>query len=377
MKSRPLGEKDGKEGRGMIKLNPERRGKMTKYWSTKARGITPYTAGEQPRIQNILKLNTNENPYPPSPKVAEAIKKIEIESLRLYPDPESTEFRRAAAELHNVQEENVFCGNGSDEVLAIAFDAFFDAEKGLKIPDISYSFYPVWASLFDIPYEIVPLNEDFTIPVERFFGGSAVFPNPNAPTGIALDLEEIERVVQHADGAVIIDEAYQAFGAPSAIPLVKKYPNLLVVRTLSKSHGLAGIRAGYAVGDKELIQAMRCIKDSFNSYPVDRVAQAAAAAALQDAAYTENTTQKIIKAREYTTQELAKRGFSVLPSKANFVFAAHAERNAAEIMAKLREKGIIVRRFDQPRIGNYLRITIGTQEEMERLVRELDVLLKR
>jgi len=340
---------------------------MKEFWSKKAAAITPYVAGEQPKIKNIIKLNTNENPYPPSPKAIEAIKEAANDALRLYPDPQSTIVREAAAALHGVDPENIFCANGSDEALAIAFQAFFD--DVVKFPDITYSFYPVWASLYGLVPEIIPLNDDFTIPVKSFLGGCCVIANPNAPTGIPLSLDEIEAIVKAADGVVVIDEAYCDFGGESAVPLVKKYPNVVVIRTLSKSHGLAGLRFGYAIADANLITAMDAIKDSFNSYPIDRLAQAGAAAALADKAYTDNITNIISETRDKYSVILTELGFDVLPSKSNFLFCGHPD--AENIMAELRKRGIIVRRFGSERIQDRLRITIGTPEQMDALVNAL------
>ena len=349
---------------------------MPKYWSHKAGAITPYVAGEQPRIADIIKLNTNENPFPPSPRVLRELRAFNAEHLRLYPAPDGGAFREAAAKLHGVNPESVYCANGSDEALAIAFQAFFDEDSALKIPDISYSFYPVWADLYGIPYETVPLNADFSVPVEKIMGGSVVIPNPNAPTGLALGADKIERIVAGSKGVVLIDEAYQMFGSQSVIPLTEKYDNLLVVRTLSKSHSLAGLRVGYVVGDKNLIRAMDCVKDSFNSYPTDMLAQRLAAAALSDTDYTDKNCRRIVEIREKTSTRLRELGFSLPESKANFVFCTHEKMSAERIMAHLRERGIIVRRFKKERIDNYLRITIGTEEQMETLFRALEALLK-
>lgn len=349
---------------------------MRKYWSKKAAGITPYTAGEQPKIKNIIKLNTNENPYSPSPKAADVIKNFDTDRLRLYPDTDSTVLKEAVADVYGVNTKCVFCGNGSDEVLALAFQAFFDDESKLKIPAVSYSFYPVWANMFEIPFETVPMKENFEIDIESLAGGSAVFPNPNAPTGIAVPVEKIEWLVQNSKGVIVVDEAYVEFGAESAISLVKKYENLLVVRTLSKSHALAGLRVGFAVGNPNLISALKCIRDSFNSYPVDMIAANAAAAAIRDIGYTEEITVKVERTRETVSERLEELGFKVLPSKSNFVFCTHECMNAKEIMYKLREKAIIVRHFDKQGIENYLRITIGTDEQMEALCEALKEILK-
>ena len=347
---------------------------MKQYWSKKARAITPYVAGEQPKMQNLIKLNTNENPYPPSPQVSAAIAGVDTAAMRLYPQPDSDGLRAALAAHHGLAPENVFCGNGSDDVLAIAFQSFFDG--GLAIADVTYSFYSVWAELFGISCEIIPLLPDFSIDVEGFLGRRcAVLPNPNAPTSMALGLADIERIVASAEGVVILDEAYIAFGGESAVPLLSKYDNLLVVRTFSKSHALAGLRVGYALGNPDLIEAMRAIKDSFNSYPVDQLAQAAAIAAIQDEAYTRQTVAQIVRDRAYTTEGLQALGFDVLPPAGNFVFCRHPKTGGAALMAGLRERGIVVRRFDAPRIADYLRITIGTHAQMETLLTTLKALV--
>lgn len=340
-----------------------------KLWSRRARSITPYVAGEQPRMKNLIKLNTNENPYPPSPKAIAALESYNADALRLYPNADAEPLMQAAADRHGLTPSHIFCGNGSDEVLAIAFQAFFD--DTLTLPDITYSFYPVWASLYGVPLRVVPLKEDFTIPVDAFLHQkNVIFPNPNAPTGIALSRAEIESIVKTASGVVVIDEAYVEFGAESVMPLVREYDNLVVVRTLSKSHSLAGLRVGYAAAHPDLICAMRCIKDSFNSYPLDSLAQTAAAAALADSQYTDRILESIIGVREFTAGELCALGYEVLPSQSNFLFC-RPPQDAAWVMGKLREQGIIVRRFGGARIENYLRITIGTRQQMETLIEVL------
>jgi len=340
------------------------------YLSRRACAITPYTAGAQPAGDGIIKLNTNENAYPPSQKVFEALRDFDASRLRLYPRPDGGIMRAALAEISGLEEPYVFCGNGSDEVLGFAFYAFFDE---VVFPDVTYSFYPVWAALFGISYKQVPLQDDFTMPVGKLCGcGGIVLANPNAPTGIALSLHDIERILQQNSGCVVIvDEAYAAFGAQSAAPLIHNYPNLLVVSTLSKSHGLAGLRVAYALGQPHLISGLTRIKDSFNSYPLDTVAQIAAAAALRDTAYSAQTAQKIIATRENTARRISALGFKVLPSKANFVFATHPRLRAPAIKAHLEDNKIYVRHFNAPRISDYLRITIGTDAQMEAL---LDVL---
>ncbi len=351
----------------MIKNIATWRSIVPKYLSKKAKSITPYKAGAQPKVKNIIKLNTNENPYPPSPAAQEALGDFDGSSLRLYPRPDGGELRLAIASAYGLDVSNVFCGNGSDEVLAFAYDAFFDND--IMFPDITYSFYPVWADLFDISYTLLPLSDDFTIPTRLLKANGIVLANPNAPTGIALSIADIEKVLsQNKDYVVIVDEAYAAFGADSAAPLVSKYPNLLVVNTLSKSHCLAGLRVGFALGQPHLIDALMRIKDSFNSYPLDSLAQSIASAAIRDAEYYESIAKKIIATRERVSDKLLSLGFNVLPSAANFVFVSHSAFAAKDIKAYLETQGIFVRHFDLPRISNHLRISIGTDEQMDALL---------
>ena len=347
---------------------------MKAFWSSRIRDMVPYTPGEQPKGRTFIKLNTNENPYPPSPRVLEAIRRTAGEGLRLYPDPEASALRETLAAYHGVAPEQVFVGNGSDEVLAFCFQAFFGPEKPICFPDISYSFYPVYAALFDVPFREVSLREDFTLPVEDFLGGNGgvVLPNPNAPTGIALPLEEIERLAAgNPSAVVVIDEAYVDFGADSALALLSRYPNLLVVRTMSKSRSLAGMRVGYALGSPDLIAALNCVKNSFNSYTLDRLALAAAQASVEDEGYFEETRQKIMETRMRTAEALEKLGFRVCPSQANFLFVSHPKRSGKELLDGLRARDILVRWWGKARIADYLRITIGTDEEMDRLVEAL------
>lgn len=340
---------------------------MNNFLSSKAAAITPYTAGAQPVGSGIIKINTNENPYPPSPKVFEALSAFDADRLRLYPRPDGGMLRSAVAAQNGVPETHVFCGNGSDEVLGFAFYAFFDGN--ILFPDITYSFYPVWASLYGLSYQTVALNADFTVAADALYGGGVVLANPNAPTGIALEPNAIEGIlVRNSEHVVIVDEAYAVFGAQSVIPLVQKYPNLLVVTTLSKSHGLAGLRVAYAIGQPHLIDGLERVKDSFNSYPLDTIAQIAASAALKDTAYCTQTAQKIIATRERTAERLAELGFLVLPSKANFLFVTHPRFAAADIKAYLEQNSIFVRHFNLPRISNYLRISIGTDAQMDTVV---------
>lgn len=342
---------------------------MQRYLSQKARGITPYTAGAQPQGTDIIKLNTNENPYPPSPAALDALARFDGLRLRLYPRPDGGPLRAAAAQVFGLPESHVFCGNGSDEVLGFAFDAFFDGD--ILFPDITYSFYPVWAAYYGISYATVPLNNDFTVPVKQMVSsGGLVLANPNAPTGIALPLSDVERILQNnSERVVIVDEAYAAFGTESAASLIGRYSNLLVVMTLSKSHALAGLRVGIALGQPHLIDALTCIKDSFNSYPVDMLAQHVGAAALLDAAYYDSISRKIIATRERTARGLEALGFDVLPSSSNFLFVSKPGTSAAQLKSHLEQNRIYVRHFNLPRIFEYLRISIGTDEQMDALLR--------
>ncbi|WP_025135223.1 histidinol-phosphate transaminase [Achromobacter sp. DH1f] len=351
---------------------------MSRFWSPVVGTLSPYVPGEQPKLQNLVKLNTNEHPYGPSPKVLEAIRAASDDTLKLYPDPSSDRLRQAIATTVGVEPSRVFVGNGSDEVLAHAFLALLKHERPLRFPDISYSFYPVYCGLYGIAYETLPLTDDFRIDVEDYLparhgqAGAIIFPNPNAPTGRALTVAEIERIVAgNPDAVVVVDEAYVDFGAESVIALTTRYDNLLVVQTLSKSRSLAGLRVGFAVGSPELIDGLERVKNSFNSYPVDRLASAGAVAALEDTEYFEQTRQAVIQTRARMAAGLASLGFEVLPSSANFVFARHASRDAAELAAGLRARSIIVRHFRQPRIDQFLRITVGTDEQCELLLKAL------
>jgi len=355
---------------------------MSDYWNERTKNLSPYVPGEQPKDRKFIKLNTNENPYPPSPKVIEAIRKNVSETLRFYPDPECTQLRIAIANSYGVKKEQVFAGNGSDEILAFAFGAFFQStinrEKltendKILFPDITYSFYPVYADLWDTPYRTVPLGEDFTININDYKTSCSgvIFPNPNAPTGIALALDDILSLAEYLEKqkkVFIIDEAYAAFGADSAVPYIEKYPNLLTVHTLSKSASLAGLRAGFAIGHEKLIEGLCRIRDSFNSYTMDRLALAGAAAAVEDKQYYKEINKRIIATRQRTAQSLQDTGFTVLPSKANFLFVKPPKISAAELFAVLREKGILVRHFNKERVKDYLRISIGTDEEMDTVI---------
>lgn len=341
-----------------------------KNWEANVRRVTPYTPGEQPDQPDMIKLNTNENPYPPAPGVREALKNLDIDAMRLYPDPTAGELAAAIAECYGLEKEQVFVGVGSDDVLAMSFLTFFNSGRPILFPDITYSFYDVWAELFHIPYERPALDENFHIRKEDYFreNGGIVFPNPNAPTGVELPLEEIEEIVAHnQDVVVIVDEAYVDFGARSALPLLKKYENLLVVQTFSKSRSLAGMRIGFACGNQKLIKYLNDAKYSFNSYTMDRTALAAGTAAVKDQAYFQETCRKIIETREWTKKELKALGFSFEDSKANFIFASHNDCPAQELFQALRKRHIYVRYFPKGRTADFLRITIGTQKEMETL----------
>jgi histidinol-phosphate aminotransferase len=336
-------------------------------------------SAEQPRIANLVKLNTNENPYPPSPRAIDAIQQAAASGLERYPDPTSLAVREAVARRHGLQTDQVFAGNGSDEVLAHAFFAFFQQAEPLLMPDVSYSFYRVYAQLYGIACELLPVDEGLRIDVDatasRASGGCAglVIANPNAPTGIGLPLARIEQLLAACPARVVlVDEAYVDFGGESALPLIGKYPNLLVVQTLSKSRSLAGLRVGFACGQAHLIDALVRVKDSFNSYPLDRLASVGAVAALEDEDWFRTTRDKVVDTREGLSLQLEDLGFEVLPSQANFIFARHPKRDAAELAALLRDRAVLVRHFRQPRIAQYLRISIGTREQCGALVRALE-----
>jgi len=348
------------------------------FWSPAIRGLHAYVPGEQPQGEGWIKLNTNESPYPPSPRALAAIRAAADERLRLYPDPQSLALRQTVASRFGLESAQVFVGNGSDEVLALAFMALLRHQRPVLFPDITYSFYPVYANLYGAAFEQVPLDPQFAVRVADYErpNGGILLPNPNAPTGVALPLADIRALLRaHPTSVVVIDEAYVDFGAESAAALVPEFPNLLVVQTLSKSRALAGLRVGFALGQAALIEALTVVKDSFNSYPLDRLAQAGAQAALADEAHFEHTRQQTIASREWLAAALATRGFACLPSCANFLFVAHPDHPAAGLMQALRERRILVRHFRQPRIDNHLRITIGTQAECERLVAAIDEVL--
>ena len=356
---------------------------MSRFWSDHVAGLVPYTPGEQPKVADLLKLNTNENPYGPSPLALKAIKEAADSRLRLYPDPESRALREAIAARHGLAPEQVFVGNGSDEVLAHVFHGLFmRAGRPLLMPDITYSFYPTYCRLYGIPCETVALRDDFALDPQDYIGERAqraagiIFANPNAPTGMALGLDAIAGIARaNPDTAVVVDEAYVDFGAESAVALVAELDNLLVVHTLSKSRSLAGLRVGYAMGSAGLIEGLRRVKDSFNSYPLDMLAQAGALAALRDEAYFEKTRHAIMRSRDQLAVDLAQMGFDVLPSMTNFVFARHRSSDAVKLAAALRERRILVRHFALPRIDQYLRITIGTDAECARLCKALAEIL--
>lgn len=351
---------------------------MSRFWSPVVRELTPYIPGEQPKIDNLIKLNTNENPYGPSPKAIAAMQASIGDALRLYPNTESQVVQVAVAKYYGIAPESIFVGNGSDEVLALAFAGLLKHDKPLLFPDITYSFYPVYCGLFGVDYQVIPLADDFSIRIEDYQRecGAIIFPNPNAPTGKLLPLAAVEKLLQmHPDQPVIVDEAYIDFGGETAVPLVEKYANLLVVQTLSKSRSLAGMRVGVAMGSPALIEALVRVKNSFNSYPLDRVAQAGAAASFDDVEYFQKTCQAVISSREQLVTDLAQLGFETIPSAANFIFTRHPQHDAENLAAKLRERAIIVRHFKLPRIDQYLRISIGTPQECAALVHALSEIL--
>ena len=365
---------------------------MSEYWNKRVTNLSPYVPGEQPKDREFIKLNTNENPYPPSPKVIEAIQKAAGEGLRLYPDPACTEFRAAVAARFGVKIEHVFAGNGSDEILAFAFGAFFESQGSQNVqeiffPDITYSFYPVYANLWDIPYRAIPLTSDFSINISDYkcSCGGVIIPNPNAPTGIGLPLDDVLSLAEYLEKqkkVFVVDEAYIAFGGHSAIPHIESHSNLLIVHTLSKSASLAGLRAGFAIGSEELIEGLRRMRDSFNSYTLDRLALAGAAAAIADTAYYDAINRRIIATRERVTETLENMGCTILPSAANFLFmqapGTHGvpKIRGADFFNALRERGILVRHFNKDRIADFLRVTIGTDEEMDKFLDECKKIIK-
>lgn len=348
-------------------------------WQDKLRKVEPYEAGEQPKNQNLIKLNTNENPYDPGEKVKEAIQNFDVSKLPLYPNPDADDLKHALADYYGIKDEQVFLGNGSDEVLALTFLTCFNGQEPILFPDISYSFYPVYCELYGMKYEMIPLNEQFEIKKEDYYrpNSGIIFPNPNAPTGLLVSLDFIEDILKHnSESVVVIDEAYIDFGGESAIPLLKKYPNLLIIQTFSKFRSLAGIRLGVALGNQELVKKLYDVKNSFNSYPIDRLAQVIGKVSVEDTEYIKENALKIMETREYTKKELKKLGFVMPDSYANFIFVSHPQYDAVQLFQQLREKGILVRYFNKPRINQYLRITIGTQSQMEILVKEIKKILK-
>ncbi len=350
---------------------------MSRYWSSLTRELEPYVPGEQPPGGRFIKLNTNENPYPPSPGVINAIRDCDAGELRLYPDPECKSLRDTIAGYYRVEREQVFVGNGSDEVLAFAFRAFFEPGRRVIFPDITYTFYPVYCRLFGLDFETVPLDNDFMLPIESFCAeGGGVLPNPNAPTGIFTPINDVIRILEkNRECVVILDEAYVDFGGESAVSLINGFDNLLVVQTASKARSLAGLRVGWALGQTHLVQGLVRIKDSFNSYTLDTVALTAAQASFEDEEYFKKTLLRVINTRDYVKRELERMGFWVCDSKANFVFATHPEKDAALLFRGLKKKGILVRYFDHPRISGYLRISTGTDKDMNKFLEAMAALL--
>lgn len=341
---------------------------MSREWTKNLRNIEPYVPGEQSKDKDIVKINANENPYPPSPKAAEVLKSFDTNKLRFYPSANSTKLKEAIAKYYKVDVSNVFVGNGSDDVLAVAFQSFFNSEKPIVYPDLTYSFYPVWCSLFGIKYKNYPVGDDFRINPEDYKekNGGVVIPNPNAPTSLGEGLDFVEKILNYNQGSVvIIDEAYVDFGGTSSIPLIDKYENLLVTGTFSKSRSLAGLRIGFAIGSKALIDVMEAVKNSYNSYTVDSLSIEMGAASIEDDEYFKSTCKKVIKTRERVTLELEKLGFDVLDSQTNFIFATHNKHNMKSLFEYLKTQKVFIRYFSLPRIENYVRITIGTNEEMD------------
>lgn len=344
-----------------------------KAFEKNIRKVEPYVPGEQPQ-RKVIKLNTNENPYPPAPGVERALKSMDTDRMRLYPDPTAGELVKALADYYHVGENQVFVGVGSDDVLSMCFLTFFNSEKPVLFPDVTYSFYKVWAELYRIPYELCPLDEDFRIVKEDYFrdNGGIIFPNPNAPTGLYMELGDVEDIISHnQDVIVIVDEAYIDFAGKSALELIEKYENVIVVQTFSKARAMAGMRIGYAVGNPLLIKYLNDAKYSFNSYTMNQTALVCGAEAVKDKEYFEEGIRKIIKTREWAKEELLKLGFSFLDSKANFIFATHPDYDAKELFEALKDNGIYVRYWGGGRISQYLRITVGTKEEMDALFRFL------
>ncbi|SDM09737.1 histidinol phosphate aminotransferase apoenzyme [Modicisalibacter muralis] len=351
---------------------------MSKFWSPEVRELTPYVPGEQPR-ERLIKLNTNENPYPPAPGVEQALRDYPADHLRLYPDPDATVLRQALATEHDVELEQVFVGNGSDEVLALAFQTFFRQQRPLLMPAITYSFYPVYCRLYGITYRTVALGDQWQVPLESLTGenGGVIFANPNAPTGHGHGRDAIAGLLDRvSDSVVLVDEAYVDFGGESVVPLVRHYPNLLVTGTFSKSRSLAGLRLGYAIGSRELIEGLERVKNSFNSYPIDSIAIATGVAALADRSHFEACREKVITTRERTRQHLATLGFEVLPSQTNFLLVRHEDYDAGQLFVGLRERGILVRHFNTEALRDFMRISIGTDDEMDSLLEAFEALCR-
>ncbi|WP_304524920.1 histidinol-phosphate transaminase [Halomonas sp. I5-271120] len=351
---------------------------MSKFWSPGVSELTPYTPGEQPR-ERLIKLNTNENPYPPAPGVEQVLRDYSVDHLRLYPDPDSRALREALAKEHGVEVEQVFVGNGSDEVLALAFQAFFRQPLPLSMPAISYSFYPVYCRLYGVDYRTVALGDEWQVPLEAFDAqsGGIIFANPNAPTGHGHGRDAIAALLERVtECVVLVDEAYVDFGGESAVPLVERYPNLLVTGTFSKSRSLAGLRLGYAIGSRELIEGLERIKNSFNSYPVDSLASAVGVAALEDKAYFEACREQVMTTRERTRRRLGDLGFEVLPSQTNFLLVHHPDHEAAQLFVGLRERSILVRHFNTEALRDFMRISIGTEDEMDSLIEAMEAMIR-
>lgn len=354
---------------------------MSKFWSKTVQELTPYTPGEQIQSKNLIKLNTNESPYGPSPKALTAIEDACDSQLRLYPPPNSDALKASIGKIYQVKPEQVFVGNGSDEVLAHIFLGLLKQSTPILFPDITYTFYPVYCSLYEIAYQRIPLTTDLSIQIDDYLAhphnGGIIFPNPNAPTGKGLELAQIERLLTHnTDSVVVIDEAYVDFGAQSSISLVDQFPNLIVTHSFSKSRALAGLRVGFAIGNAHLIEGLERVKNSFNSYPLGRLAQAGAVAAVLDTDHLTQTVEKIQKTRSRLIEDLATLGFITVPSQANFVLTTHPLLNAEKLYLALREKEILVRHFNLPRISNYLRITVGTDAECDLLIEQLRLLIE-
>jgi histidinol-phosphate aminotransferase len=348
---------------------------MSKFWSPRTHELAPYTPGEQPQDTQYIKLNTNENPYPPSPLAIEAMQQAVSDDLRLYSDPQATKLKQSIADFYQVDISNVFVGNSSDEVLAHSFAGLLNHDKPLLYPDISYSFYPSYINLYGINAKSIPLDDALCIDFSDYNqdNGAIVFPSPNAPTGIAVALDEIEKLAQqHSESVILVDEAYVDFGGETAVPLTQKYANIMVVQTFSKSRSLAGLRVGFAIAPAELVEGLERVKNSFNSYPLDRIGIEGAAASMRDKAYFEQICQKIMSTREVVDKALQALGFKTLPSSSNFIFATHDKVPAEDIYLELKKQGVLVRYFKKPRIDNYLRMTIGTDEEMRVLIEKLE-----